>query len=192
MAQSGKTNLTPRTRTAAKPQTDNADNGSTAAASPEFSAEAPKNQATDTPAAKTGDTDTAKDTSVMTALFAAPSIVEDARAASRPKRPKVDVPEHVLDALRVAKENSERRAWPLPPGITEEQYKEMCLVFYSAADTLGGTAGIMLGKQAEDQPNRFERVKELSQATHVRVSIGRRRGATKKNGAKDGANDSDK
>lgn len=104
--------------------------------------------------------------------------VEMESTRAKTTRPKVDVPEGVLKVLKEAQASALRPVWPIEQG-NYLQFDSMRDVFASASDLIGAT---ILAAPGIKEDGQFIRVKDDPanfKATHVRVTVGKRRGPRK-------------
>lgn len=103
-------------------------------------------------------------------LFGLPE-VETIKTRASEGRTKVDVPDEVLAMLRKAEANNERLIFPVRDA---NHYETMANVLYSAGDIL--TRSVTPAPGIKDANGRFQVVKNVSDASHLRVRVGKRRG----------------
>lgn len=103
-------------------------------------------------------------------LFGLPE-VESIKTRASEGRPKVDVPDEVLAMLRKAEQDNTRLIFPVRD---ENHYETMANVLYSAGDILSRSVTPAPGRK--DENGKFQVVKDVKDATHLRVRVGKRRG----------------
>jgi len=100
--------------------------------------------------------------------------VELVGARQRVARTKVDVPPAVLELLKQAHATSQYAHWPVKD---QAHFDAMADVLYSAGDLMTATVRpTLVVKQADGTYTPVKKDAEGFTATHVRVSVGKRRG----------------
>lgn len=139
-----------------------------------------------------------KETKAVTtveSLFGAPEVVEVKQTSKGYSRVEVPdtilaVVQGILDHNRSTAVSGEKRKMLTYAISSPENIEAMAPVLYSAADILGCTVIVSPVYKDEDE---FHKVKDVTKATHIRVSVGERRGkrsgATASDSAESGTED---
>lgn len=98
-------------------------------------------------------------------------------------RVKVPVPDSVLKIFIKARQASERVFIPLKDDDKGPHLDKLRDVFASAGDTMGNS--LISSLVMKDENGSYLPVKELKNATHVRVTVGQRRGQKAATGTPD-------
>lgn len=98
---------------------------------------------------------------------------------SHSQRKTVDVPAEILEVLKAAQGAGKRVEWPVRDEI---HFRTMAEVLYSAGDHLNAS---ILPAPGRYVAGKWERVKEISDATHLRATVGKRRGKRVSDGTGD-------
>lgn len=111
--------------------------------------------------------------------------VELETARVRVTRTKVDVPAQVMKVLKDAQAAGKRAIWPVKDLL---HYEAMADVFYSAGELLQASVLSAPVRKTEDGYEVVKKDADTWTATHVRVTVGKRRGRK----AAEGTPDTDK
>jgi hypothetical protein len=105
-------------------------------------------------------------------LFAEPTFDDYTQATKASRRDNVDVPEEILDTLRLAQRDRKRPVWPVRDA---NHFDTMATVLYSAGDKLGASVTVQALKRTAEGTEILK--KELrNEATHLRATVGAKRG----------------
>jgi len=102
-------------------------------------------------------------------LFGLPEF-ESIKTRASENRPKVDVPDEILEMLKQAENTGNRLLFPVRDA---NHYDTMANVLYCAGDLLNRSVTPAPGIKVE---GKFTVVKTAGEATHLRVRVGKRRG----------------